>query len=228
MTATLDLWPIGNCQVSALIDGSRPVRLGLPAAGRWRSGVLLAARRRPRDIRRMPMASGRSSSPARVDDQQNLSAQYPGAGDPPRRRARQCGGNHRFLPALSSKGSNVPPGRVRPDRQAGRRKPADPRSAAPVDRLGRGTGRAHPRLEPYPLSLSPTRSCACPPTAPVGWIEEERNSSASSGRCISSSARTKAFRTRSARRSTRCSTRRSTAGATGCAGLPPRPNGRRR
>ena len=82
----LNLWPIGNCQVSALVDDACRAGLGVPAAGRRRSGLLLLASGRG-DPPAMPAGEWRVELEDQVRAEPRYLKQHPDPRHPADRRA---------------------------------------------------------------------------------------------------------------------------------------------
>jgi hypothetical protein len=165
--ADLALWPIGNCQVSALVDGEGGLRLGLRAAGRRRPAVLFCS----------PWAAPGGEWRIAVENQ--VSAEQSYLRNTPILTTRLTdadgggGRDLRLLPALRAERTDVPPGRLRPDRPAARRSaeaavalnPATDWGAREAERTS-GTNHIRYLLKPQPLRLTTD--------APVGQLLDGR------------------------------------------------------
>ena len=181
----LDLWPIGNCQVSGLIDKRGGIVWGcVPRVdGDPVFCALLNGDRQDVGVWRFELEGQVSATPG-------IYPQHADPADPARSRRRQRGRNPRFLPAVRAVGPDVSPGRLRPDRAPGRGQSAH-------------QGRRSSRCANYGAALAETtngtnhirylvggQALRLSTDAPVGYILEEPDLPGRGATCISSSART--------------------------------------
>ena len=181
--SSLDLWPIGNCQVSALVDGAagfvwacqprvdgdplfcsllEPKRRGRPR-GEWRIALENQVSAEQRYLKNTPILVTRLTD-----------------ADGARRRGL------RFLPALRAVGADVPAGRLRPHRPAGRGRAAAPGRRSTRRATGARATPSGPAAPTISAFWSSRSRCGSPPTRRSSTCSTAA-ASGSRRRCISSS-----------------------------------------
>ncbi len=202
--SSLDLWPIGNCQVSALVDDAAGFVWACQPRVDGDPAVLRAARAEGRQPGRAANGGSRSRTRSRPSSaiSRTRRSSSPGSPTPTAAVAEVFD----FCPRFERLGADVPAGRLHPHRPPARRRAADQGRAQPRRRLGRARRRADQRHQPYPLPAPSRSRCGSPPTRRSSTCSKAA-ASGSRSRSISSSGPTSPSSATSARRWRRCCTR---------------------